>query len=362
MRCRAATPPGAGRTLAPMTDALPPAPPATIQLLRAGRHIASDGRGRDYPAAELADMCAVYDPALYQAPIVVGHPTDDAPAYGWLAALRYDPVAQAVEGVPAEIDPDFAAAHRAGRLRYHSLSLYLPDSAANPKPGHLYPRHLGFLGATPPAIKGLRRANFAAADPDTLTLTFTESPGAPMPDPKTPTPPAPTPDAGPDLTAQFAEREAHLSAREQELEARAAALAQAEAERARAAGASFAEALVAQGRLLPRDSAPVAALLASLAADATAQVDFAEPASADTPPQAQTAAAWLRAFLGRLPVQVDFGERSRPGPLPAAVNFSAPAGYTVDSANLAIHAKALAWLETHPDQSYQAAVTAVTGA
>ncbi len=228
-------------------------------------------------------MCAVYDPALYQAPIVVGHPTDDAPAYGWLAALRYDPVAQAVEGVPAEIDPDFAAAHRAGRLRYHSLSLYLPDSAANPKPGHLYPRHLGFLGATPPAIKGLRRANFAAADPDTLTLTFTESPGAPMPDPKTPTPPAPAPApaADPDLTAQFAEREAHLSARERELEARAATLAQAEAERARAAWVSFAEALVAQGRLLPRDSAPVATLLASLAADAPAQVDFAEPATDD---------------------------------------------------------------------------------
>ena len=138
MRCRAATPPGAGRTLAPMTDALPPSPPATIQLLRAGRHIASDGRGRDYPAAELADMCAVYDPALYQAPIVVGHPTDDAPAYGWLAALRYDPVAQAVEGVPAEIDPDFAAAHRAGRLPIPSAQRR-PASvvARKPKPAPL---------------------------------------------------------------------------------------------------------------------------------------------------------------------------------------------------------------------------------
>ena len=347
-----------------MTDAIPLAPPATIQLLRAGRHIASDGRGRDYPAAELADMCAVYDPDLYQAPIVVGHPTHDAPAYGWLAALRYDPVAQAVEGVPAEIDPDFAAAHRAGRLRYHSISLYLPDSAANPKPGHLYPRHLGFLGATPPAIKGLRRASFAAADPDTLTLTFTESPGAPMPDPTTPTPRLPATAADPDLTAQFAEREAHLSARERELEARAATLAQAEADRARAACVSFAETLVAQGRLLPRDSAPVATLLASLPPDARRPGrlcrarDRRHPAPGANGRGLAAGLPGPLAGAGRLP-------RARRGPGgagPAPVNFAAPAGYTVDSANLAIHGKALAWLENHPDQSYQAAVAAVTGA
>lgn len=347
-----------------MTDALPLAPPATIQLLRAGRHIASDGRGRDYPAAELADMCAVYDPDLYQAPIVVGHPTHDAPAYGWLAALRYDPVAQAVEGVPAEIDPDFAAAHRAGRLRYHSISLYLPDSAANPKPGHLYPRHLGFLGATPPAIKGLRRASFAAADPDTLTLTFTfnESPGAPMPDPTTPTPRLPATAADPDLTAQFAEREAHLSARERELEARAATLAQAEADRARAACVSFAEELVAQGRLLPRDSAPVATLLASLPPDAAAQVDFAEPVTDDTPPQAQTAGAWLRAFLGRLPVQVDYREHAGApaGAGPAPVNFSAPVGYQADPVGTALLAKAKAHQAQHPELTLAAAIAAVS--
>ena len=36
----------------------------------------------------------------------------------------------------------------------------------------------------------------------------------------------------------------------------------------------------------------------------------AEPVTDDTPPQAQTAAAWLRAFLGRLPVQVDYREHA----------------------------------------------------
>ena len=48
-----------------------------------------------------------------------------------------------------------------GRFKKISSSFYLPDSPNNPCPGNLYLRHVGFLGAMPPAVKGLRNPEFA---------------------------------------------------------------------------------------------------------------------------------------------------------------------------------------------------------
>ena len=42
-----------------------------------------------------------------------------------------------------------------------SASFYLPDSPSNPKPGVLYLRHVGFLGAQPPSVKGLKQVSFS---------------------------------------------------------------------------------------------------------------------------------------------------------------------------------------------------------
>lgn len=67
---------------------------------------------------------------------------------------------------------------RAGRYKKLSASLYAPDSPANPSPGAWYLRHVGFLGAQPPAIKGLAPVNFAAGDEEgTVTVEFSEEMG-----------------------------------------------------------------------------------------------------------------------------------------------------------------------------------------
>lgn len=59
------------------------------------------------------------------------------------------------------MNPDFVEAVKSGAYKKISVSLYGPESPNNPLPGHYYLRHVGFLGAQPPAIKGLQAVEFA---------------------------------------------------------------------------------------------------------------------------------------------------------------------------------------------------------
>ncbi|MDL6388248.1 peptidase, partial [Escherichia coli] len=59
------------------------------------------------------------------------------------------------------LDPQFAEMVTDGRFKKVSASFYLPDSPSNPKPGVLYLRHVGFLGAQPPSVKGLKQVSFS---------------------------------------------------------------------------------------------------------------------------------------------------------------------------------------------------------
>lgn len=62
---------------------------------------------------------------------------------------------------PHQVDPEFAEMVNAGRFKKISASFYTPDAPNNPVPGVYYLRHVGFLGAQPPAVKGLKQAEFA---------------------------------------------------------------------------------------------------------------------------------------------------------------------------------------------------------
>lgn len=135
-----------------------------FQIFRPGRHTASNGRTIEFSEADLRAAVAAYDPAVHEAPIVVGHPKDNAPAYGWIKGLSFDE-AGAVVAEPAQVDTQFAEMVSAGRFKKRSASWYLPDAPNNPKPGTYYLRHVGFLGAQPPAVKGLKDVNFADDEP-----------------------------------------------------------------------------------------------------------------------------------------------------------------------------------------------------
>ncbi|MBP2844458.1 peptidase [Dickeya oryzae] len=129
-----------------------------LHIFKSGTHTDMHGTTLPFTPADLAACAAAYDPAVHEAPIVVGHPKTDDPAYGWVASLSATGSDLLAE--PAQVDPQFAELVTAGRYKKISASFYLPDSPNNPKPGVLYLRHVGFLGAQPPSIKGLRSAAF----------------------------------------------------------------------------------------------------------------------------------------------------------------------------------------------------------
>ncbi len=61
----------------------------------------------------------------------------------------------------AQFNSELKAAIKKGYYRKISMSFYHPDSDKNPKPGIWYPRHVGFLGAVAPAVKGLSQVQFS---------------------------------------------------------------------------------------------------------------------------------------------------------------------------------------------------------
>jgi len=72
-------------------------------------------------------------------------------------------------------DAAFGQALKAKKFKKVSASFFAPDSAANPKPGSLYLRHVGFLGAAAPAVSGLQSVQFSTGRRGFLTFNFSES-------------------------------------------------------------------------------------------------------------------------------------------------------------------------------------------
>lgn len=130
-----------------------------IEIFKIGKHTATNGQTLPFDETMLAAAVKGYDPKLHEAPVVVGHPKDNHPAFGWIDHLELK------DGVvlahPKQVDADFAELVEQGKYKKRSASWYLPDSPNNPKPGTLYLRHVGFLGAMPPAIKGLKDVQFS---------------------------------------------------------------------------------------------------------------------------------------------------------------------------------------------------------
>lgn len=134
-----------------------------IEALRPGTF--RDMRGQEWTLTRehLVEMAAGYDPAAAPSPVVVGHPKTDDPAFGWIAqaAVGNDDKLRLTLG---DLDPAFCAAVEKKQYRKVSTALFTPDSPHNPKPGQWYIRHIGFLGAMPPAVTGLHPVQFAGGD------------------------------------------------------------------------------------------------------------------------------------------------------------------------------------------------------
>lgn len=120
-----------------------------IEIFRAGDY----GEKGKYGREDLDKIVANYDANVHQAPLVVGHPKADSPAYGWVEGLRRS--GEALEAQLGQVDGDFEDLVKQGRFNKRSIALYNDLGGRG-----LYLRHLGFLGAQPPEVKGLRKLQF----------------------------------------------------------------------------------------------------------------------------------------------------------------------------------------------------------
>ena len=124
-----------------------------IDICRTGTWKGIDGKPVTVDEKHFDDLVATYatqDPA----PIVVGHPELDSPAYGWVDKLRR--AGDRLQMRVRDLNAEFRAAVEAGQ--YASRSIASAD-------GKL--RHVGFLGGRAPAVPGLTPTQFAA-EPDQI--------------------------------------------------------------------------------------------------------------------------------------------------------------------------------------------------
>jgi len=129
-----------------------------IPVFRAGSHTDSAGVTREWTEADLDAIAKKYEPAQHEAPVVVGHPKDNAPAYGWVEKLKRE--GEVLYAQFKDLVPEFVGWVKQGLYKKRSISLY-PDMSL---------RHVGYLGAVPPAVQGLPDHVFAGVSAVTIEV------------------------------------------------------------------------------------------------------------------------------------------------------------------------------------------------
>lgn len=136
-----------------------------IEIFRGGKQ--TDSAGKEHDGDALIETAASsFNTAAHEPPAVIGHPKDNAPAYAWVEDLKTEVVdgSKILLAKFKQVVPEFEEMVKKGLFKKRSASFY-PD-------GRL--RHVGFLGAMPPAVKGLADIPFSEAD-EPVTFEFEES-------------------------------------------------------------------------------------------------------------------------------------------------------------------------------------------
>ncbi|WKZ71112.1 MAG: hypothetical protein QY331_07585 [Melioribacteraceae bacterium] len=119
-----------------------------FEIFRTGTHTSSNGITKDYSLDDLEQIADNYNRSEHEAPIVIGHPKSNAPAFGWIKKIFVEGDRLFAEA--KDLAEDFVNAVKEKKFLKRSISL-TKDGLLN---------HVGFLGATVPAVKGLADVEF----------------------------------------------------------------------------------------------------------------------------------------------------------------------------------------------------------
>lgn len=375
----------------------------SIQIFKPGKHTAMSGAALSFSESDLIATAKAYDPKLHEAPLVIGHPKSDKPRFGGVGSLSYaDGI---LDASPKDVDAVFAEWIDKKYFNAISSSFYAPDSPHNPVPGVYYLRHVGFLGAQPPAVKGLNQNGLSFSDDEEGVIEFAEwddvdnaglwrglrewiigkfgqdeadkvvpsytvksleqSAQDELKQSQTDAAATPAPafselkPKGDEMSAEDTARLAALEIENAKFKKDAADFAETQATAKRTAihveHIAFAETLVKAGKLLPVNKDQTVALMDNLAGQESV-VEFGEGDGK----KSLAPLAIYKAQLEALPKVVEFGELAGAGKdAVKTVDFSAPPGFTVDAVQLEIHQKAMAHQAQHKT-TYEAALAAVS--
>ncbi|MBX3597307.1 MAG: hypothetical protein KF874_07025 [Rhizobiaceae bacterium] len=286
------------------------APLGPIEIFRAGTFTPMSGKTATITENDLRRIAETYDPVNSPAPVVIGHPETDAPAYAWVDRLYVE--GGKLKATVKETVAQFADFVKQGLYKRVSISLFLPDSSANPKPGEFYLKHVGFLGAAAPAVPGLKPVQFSNGANDCIEFAH-------------------------DIRGIGA-----FASTDDELKALRKQVAEQEMER-----------FITEGRLLPAFKAEAIDFAASL--DASETISFADGENT-------TRREWFMSFLSRQPKVISFGRHDLGnGPLGEGSHpLTVPDGFTVDPRQSELYARARQ-IEREKGISFADAVELATG-
>ena len=140
-----------------------------FECFKAGNHINMAGQPMIWTGRDLDAVCLNYQCRADRAPLVLGHPASNGPAFGEVAELF---TKRGRLYAVAKVGQHLLSLVRAGSYKHVSASF---ERAAGLVGWNL--RHIGFLGAMPPAVKGMAPLAFAEMPQPPNTLCFAESTG-----------------------------------------------------------------------------------------------------------------------------------------------------------------------------------------
>ncbi|MDP2829205.1 MAG: hypothetical protein Q8O37_11435 [Sulfuricellaceae bacterium] len=134
-----------------------------FQIFKPGSHTAMNNDKHEFSEAALSLTASTYPHSKGLAPLTLGHPADNQPELGIVKKLIYKN--RCLYAV-ADVSDRLISLVREGRYKNLSAKFWPPNHPLNPVPGVFSLVHVGFLGAHPPAVRGMEKLAFSESTGD----------------------------------------------------------------------------------------------------------------------------------------------------------------------------------------------------